>query len=342
MDDRLTIHLAPVIALPVLQPQKAPTTPPRSVRLSLTDRCDLACVYCRPDRRDGYLEDRLELDAWKAMAAGLVRAGVRRVRLTGGEPLLHPAIVEVIEHLGTLGLDDIAVTTNATRLERHARALRDAGLMRINISLDTLDPERFHRMTRGGDLAAVLRGVERALEVGFHEIKLNAVVVREENDHELEDLVRWSWERDIIPRFLEIMHIGEGAKLKDRVVRASEMRVRLGHLVTSAEPMAEADRGPAKYLFARHDPKKKIGFITGTSDTYCKGCDRLRVAADGTLRPCLATNDGLSAAAQARNGDVSDIARAVHEAWTRKPDGDVWKGCTEPDAASVSMRGIGG
>ncbi len=106
MDDRLTIHLAPVIALPVLQPQKAPTTPPRSVRLSLTDRCDLACVYCRPDRRDGYLEDRLELDAWKAMAAGLVRAGVRRVRLTGGEPLLHPAIVEVIEHLGTLGLDD--------------------------------------------------------------------------------------------------------------------------------------------------------------------------------------------------------------------------------------------
>lgn len=331
-----------MVALPVLQPRPAPATPPRSVRLSLTDRCDLACIYCRPDKRDGYLEDRLEVEAWKTMAAGLVRAGVRRVRLTGGEPLLHPAIVEMVAFLGTLGLEDLALTTNATRLDRHARALRDAGLMRVNISLDTLDADRFRRMTRGGKLDVVLRGVDAALAAGFDEIKLNAVVVRDENDAELEQIVRWSWDRGIVPRLLEVMHVGEGAKLKDRVVRASEMRARLAHLLHGGEAVGEADRGPAKYLVARHDPTKKVGFITGTSDTYCKGCDRLRVAADGTLRPCLATNDGLSAAHVARTGDASAIAEAVHEAWQLKPDGDVWKGCTEPDAASVSMRGIGG
>ncbi|MBN9163857.1 MAG: cyclic pyranopterin phosphate synthase MoaA [Myxococcales bacterium 68-20] len=332
-----------MVALPVLQPRPAPATPPRSVRLSLTDRCDLACIYCRPDKRDGYLEDRLEIEAWKTMAAGLVRAGVRRVRLTGGEPLLHPAVVEVVAFLGSLGLDDLALTTNATRLARHARALRDAGLMRVNVSLDTLDADRFRRMTRGGKLDVVLRGIDAALAAGFDEIKLNAVVVRGENDDEIEGIVRWSWERGIVPRFLEVMHIGEGAKLKDRVVRASEMRARLAHLVHhQTEAIGEADRGPAKYLFARHDPAKKVGFITGTSDTYCKGCDRLRVAADGTLRPCLATNDGLAAGHIARGGDASEIAGAVHDAWKLKPDGEVWKGCTEPDAAAVSMRGIGG
>lgn len=332
-----------MLALPVLQPPRAPATPPRSVRLSLTDRCDLACIYCRPDKRDGYLEDRLELDAWKTMATGLVRAGVRRVRITGGEPLLHPAVVDMVAFLGTLGLEDLALTTNATRLERHATALRRAGLRRVNISLDTLDAHRFHRMTRGGKLDVVLRGIDAALAAGFDEVKLNAVVVRDENDGELEDIVRWSWERGIVPRFLEVMHVGEGAKLKDRVVRASEMRVRLAHLVVPhAEAVPEADRGPAKYVLARHDPTKKIGFITGTSDTYCKGCDRLRVAADGTLRPCLATNDGLAAGQVARSGDSDGVAGAVHEAWTRKPDGEVWKGCTEPEAAAVSMRGIGG
>jgi cyclic pyranopterin phosphate synthase len=331
-----------MVALPVLQPHPAPATPPRSVRLSLTDRCDLACIYCRPDKRDGYLEDRLEIGAWKTMARGLVRAGVRRVRLTGGEPLLHPAVVEVVAFLGTLGLEDLALTTNATRLERHARALREAGLMRVNVSLDTLDPERFRRMTRGGKLDVVLRGIDAALAAGFDEIKLNAVVVRGENDAEIEDIVRWCWDRGIVPRLLEVMHVGEGAKLKDRVVRASEMRARLAHLVQAGEPVREPDRGPAKYLRARHDPAKKVGFITGTSDTYCKGCDRLRVAADGTLRPCLATNDGLGAGHVARSGDADAIAMAIHEAWRLKPDGEIWKGCTEPDAASVSMRGIGG
>jgi GTP 3',8-cyclase len=312
------------------------------VRLSLTDRCDLACIYCRPHRHDGYLEERLDVDAWKTMVHGLVRAGVRRVRLTGGEPLLHPALVEVVRFLGTLGLDDIALTTNATRLEALARPLREAGLRRVNVSLDTLSPTLFREMTRGGRLEVVLRGIDAALAAGFDEMKLNAVVVRGSNDEELEDLVRWSWERGIVPRFLEVMAVGEGAHLQDRVVTMGEMRARLVHLVEPGEPERELDRGPARYLVSRTDPQKKIGFISGTSDTYCKGCDRLRVAADGTLRPCLATNDGLPAAAVARAGDVEAVERATFEAWRLKPDGEVWKGCTEDTAAGVSMRGIGG
>jgi cyclic pyranopterin phosphate synthase len=254
------------------------------VRLSLTDRCDLACVYCRPHRHDGYAEKRLELDAWKAMVDGLVKAGVRRVRLTGGEPLLHPDVVEVIAHLASLGLDDVALTTNATRLEKLAAPLRAAGLRRINVSLDSLDAHRFLRMTRGGNLALVVRGIDAALAAGFDEVKLNAVVMRGENDVELESLVRWSWDRGIVPRLLEIMMIGEGATLADRVVTASEMRQELTHLLCDEEPIKETDRGPARYVRARHDPHLRVGFISGTSDTYCKGCDRLRVPRDQRRR----------------------------------------------------------
>ncbi len=323
-------------------PKVEPVTPPTSVRLSLTDRCDLACIYCRPDKQDGYFDEVLDLAAWKTMVNGLVQAGVRRVRLTGGEPLLHPQAVAMVAYLASLGLEDLALTTNATRLARLARPLRDAGLHRINVSLDTLDPERFARMTRGGRLARVLAGIDAASSVGFTSIKLNAVVVRGENDEEIEAIVRWCWERDIVPRLLEVMQIGEGAKLADRVVTAAEMRVRLAHLLEPHDGEREAGRGPAKYVRARHDTSKRVGFITGTSDTYCKGCDRLRVASDGTLRPCLATNDGVAAGDIARSGDESRVVAAIAEAWAKKPDGDVWKGCTEDEAAKVSIRSIGG
>ena len=298
-------------ALTVLQARKEaraePQVKPRSVRLSLTDRCDLACIYCRPHKQDGYVEERLDFAAWKTMVNGLVSAGVRRVRLTGGEPLLHRDIVAVVSYLDSLGLDDVAVTTNATRLQKLARPLRDAGLRRVNISLDSLDEDRFKRMTRGGRLMTVMRGIDAALAVGFDEVKLNAVIVRGENDEEVESLVRWSWARGIVPRLLEVMAVGEGANLKDRVVSANEMRARLAHLLVPGDAEREKDRGPARYVMAREDASKKVGFITGTTDTYCKGCDRLRVASDGMLRPCLATNDGLSASQLARAGDAAGI-----------------------------------
>lgn len=329
--------------LPLFAPAPRPATPPRSVRLSLTDRCDLACIYCRPHRHDGYLEDKLDDDAFEAMARGLVLAGVRRVRITGGEPLLHARVVDRVRFLASLGLDDLAMTTNATRLAKLAAPLREAGLSRVTISIDSLDPSRFFRLTRGGRLADVLAGVEAARAAGFDELKLNAVVLRGENDAELEALARFSWERGIVPRFIEVMKIGEGATIGEAaLVTVAEMRRTLAHVLVDDHAIPDPDRGPARYVAARHDPSLRIGFISGTSDTYCAGCDRLRVSADGMLRPCLATNDGVAARSEAEARDPAAVATAVAAAWAKKPDGETWKGCTEDSASEVSMRAIGG
>jgi GTP 3',8-cyclase len=328
-------------SLPLLA--DAPRVEPRTVRVSLTDRCDLACVYCRPSRSDGYLEKRLEDEAWRAMVRALVQAGVRRVRITGGEPLLHPRVTELVAFVASLGVDDLALTTNATLLEKLAQPLRDAGLRRLTVSLDSLVAERFWRITRGGRLDRVLAGVEAARAAGFEELKVNTVVLRGENDDELPAIVRWSWARGMVPRFIELMHIGEGANLpRQTLVGHDEMRARLAHLLADDAGERDPDRGPARYVNARHDAKLRVGFITGTTDTYCGSCDRLRVASDGTLRPCLATNDGVDAMDLAERGDVGGLVAAIAEAWALKPDGRTWKGCTEETAAAVSMRAIGG
>jgi GTP 3',8-cyclase len=328
-------------SLPVLGVK--PRVEPRTVRLSLTDRCDLACVYCRPSRSDGYLEKRLDDDAWKAMVHALVQAGVRRVRITGGEPLLHPRVTELVAFVASLGVEDLALTTNATLLDGLARQLRDAGLRRLTVSLDSLVPERFWRITRGGRLDRVLAGIEAARDAGFEEMKLNTVVLRDDNDDELPALVEWAWARGIVPRFIEVMRVGEGANLPaSKLVGHSEMRLRLSSLIGDDEGTGDPHRGPARYVPSRRDPRLRVGFITGTTDTYCSTCDRLRVASDGTLRPCLATNDGVSGMELAQRGDVDGLVQAIGEAWALKPDGQTWKGCTEETAAGVSMRAIGG
>jgi cyclic pyranopterin phosphate synthase len=318
------------------------STPPRSVRLSVTDRCDFACTYCRPGRNDGYAERRLSLAAWGTIIDGLLASGVRRFRLTGGEPLVLPGIVDIVRLIASRGVDDLALTTNASQLERLAGPLRDAGLQRVNVSIDTLDPERFRTITRGGELAPVLRGLDAARAAGLLPIKLNAVILRGTNDDELEALTRFAWDRGFVPRFLELMPIAEGAKLQDRLVTAAEMRAHLAHLLVDEPPTTERDRGPARYVRARHDAALRVGFITGTSDTYCKACDRLRVSSTGELRPCLATDDGVDAREAAERGDVDAASALVSAAWRRKPDGEAWKGCTEESAARVSMRAIGG
>jgi cyclic pyranopterin phosphate synthase len=338
-------------ALPVLDQRTAAPAPsverasPRSVRISVTDRCDMACVYCRPSMLDGYLpaEDRLDVDAWETLVAGLVQSGVRRVRITGGEPLLFKGLVEVVRRVRALGVEDLAITTNASRLARFAIPLREAGLQRVTVSLDSLDADRFARITRGGDLAAVLRGVDAALAAGFDEVKTNTVVLRDDNDAELESIVAWAWSKGITPRFIEVMGVGEGGRIwRDRLVPAAEQRARLAHLLEDAPGEPDADRGPSKYVRARDGSGRRVGFITGSTDTYCAGCDRLRATSDGMLRPCLSTNDGVDVSADLRAGaDASVVAERLQEAWAMKPD-DRWKGCTEETARDVNMRATGG
>ncbi|MDC0681114.1 GTP 3',8-cyclase MoaA [Sorangium atrum] len=316
---------------------------PRSARISVTDRCDFACTYCRPSRHDGYADGKLMTAAWRTMFEALRDAGVRRVRLTGGEPLLHPEIVSIVGCLASLGFEDLALTTNASQLARLAGPLRAAGLHRLNVSIDTLDPARFHEVTRGGELARVLDGIDAAIAAGFSPIKLNTVVLRGVNDDEIERLALWAWERRMVPRFLEVMPIAEGARLVGKhLVTAAEMRARLAEHLLPEEAAAEPGLGPARYVRARRDPSLRVGFITGTSDTFCESCDRLRVSSTGVLRPCLATDDGVDASREAKIGDREAIRLRLDEAWRLKPDGKVWKGCTEETASAVSIRAIGG
>jgi GTP 3',8-cyclase len=336
---------------------------PRAVRLSITDRCDLACVYCRPSRRDGYLpsERRLSVRDFRVLMEALVAKGVRRARLTGGEPLMHPEVVELVRAIASVpGLEDLALTTNATRLRTLAGPLRAAGLRRINVSMDSLDETRFAALSRGGRLSDVMAGLEAAVAVGFEEIKLNTVVVgpalhetpdeptrdpvaaNVRNDDELEAIARFAWSIGATPRFLELMTVGEGARLGERFVPFATMHARLSPMLEDATPSRQADRGPAIYLAARDNPDRRIGFITGTSATFCAGCDRLRVGSDGGLRPCLAKPDAYSVREEIFAGDLDAIGAQLDRAWSNKPDGVAWKGCTEPTAADVNMRQTGG
>lgn len=287
-------------------------------------------------------EQRLGVSGWTALVRGLVAQGVRRVRITGGEPLLHPQLLEVVGAIANIdGVEDLALTTNGTRLAERALALRKAGLQRLNVSIDSLVPERFERMTRGGKLSSVLRGIERAAAAGFKELKTNTVVVAGENDDELLALTGWAWSLGMTPRFLELMAIGEGARLRDRVVSFQSMHASLAPVLADAPGRREPERGPAIY-FASRRGRHRVGFITGSSDTFCEGCDRLRATSDGRLRSCLASNRSVSVADAARSYDLAQIGHGLAQAWAEKPDGSAWHGCNEEGAAAVSMRASGG
>ncbi len=336
------------VALPmlrdVLRSVQLERVSPRLVRLSITDRCDMACVYCRPVRDDAYLpaSERLGVDGWETVLRGLQAEGVRRVRITGGEPLLHRDVLALVRRVASLGVEDLALTTNASRLASLAVPLREAGLRRLTVSLDSLDPDVFASITRGGDLAEVLRGVDAARAAGFDELKLNTVVLRGLNDGELPAITRWAWGLGITPRFIEVMGVGEGGRIwRERLVSRDEMRSRLDGLVVDGDGVRDDDRGPARYVEAADGSGRRVGFITGSTDTYCARCDRLRVTSDGNLRPCLATPDGVSIADAVRRDDAGAVREALREAWDRKPDA-AWRGCTEDSARAVSMRGTGG
>jgi cyclic pyranopterin phosphate synthase len=340
---RASLPLLHQVAEPTLAPGATiERAGPRSVRISVTDRCDYACTYCRPSHREDYASERMPLEAWETIVDALLAAGVQRFRLTGGEPLVFPKIVELVEMLAKKGVQDLALTTNASQLAKLAGPLRAAGLMRINVSLDTLLHDRFATVTRGGRLADVLAGIDAAAAAGLGPIKLNTVVLRGVNDDELEPIVQYAWSRGLIPRFLEIMPIAEGARLVgEQLVTVAEMRARLAHLLdpSTFEPMPGL--GPARYASSRSGGHL-VGFISGTSDTFCASCDRLRVSSTGALRPCLATDVGVDAQGAARAGDADEVRARLAAAWSQNPDGTTFKGCTEPSAARVSMRAIGG
>lgn len=282
------------------------------LRLSITGRCNLGCQYCSP-RRDS---DARHMDA--AFAVALVRwlsgrHDVRHVRLTGGEPLVHPRVVDIVAAVSELrSLDEVTLTTNGQMLDRWARPLRESGLTRINVSLDTLRAERFDRLTSGGDLSRTLQGIEAAVSAGLTPVRLNVVVQRGINDDELCDLAEWGFQRGCTVRFLELMRVGPRAGATDgRLVPAVEI---LRHLSRrfALRPIAAPVGQPATDFVAtclERGLVGRLGLIASTTRPFCARCRRLRITAQGEILSCLFAPGGPSLA-EAWNGGALDEERA--------------------------------
>jgi cyclic pyranopterin phosphate synthase len=258
------------------------------LRLSITDRCNLRCGYCMPaegvaPRRHDEILSYEELATFARVA---VEAGISKVRVTGGEPLVRKGCAAFIAMLaGTLGIADIALTTNGLLLPRYAPELRVAGLRRVNVSLDSLDQQRYARITRGGELAAALAGLDAAFAVGFAPVKLNALLLRGIED-ELDAFVGLTRERELHVRFIEHMPLDRRVSMVDELVPAPEVleRLRVGYDLQPAE--GPYGHGPASY-WRVPGAKGTIGFIAGVSEHFCQTCNRLRLTADGRLKNCL-------------------------------------------------------
>ncbi|QSQ25465.1 GTP 3',8-cyclase MoaA [Pyxidicoccus parkwayensis] len=333
------------------QPPPDPLAPPlldaqgrrmTYLRLSITDRCNFRCTYCSPASWGGK-KDLLTAEELARISAVFASMGIRRVRLTGGEPLIRPDIVDVSRRIAALpGIRNVAITTNASHLAALAVPLREAGVTQLNISLDTLSPETFRRISKQGDFDAILRGIDAAAAAGYASLKLNAVVMRGVNDGEAAALVAYAHARGITPRFIELMPFGQG-----QPVPTAELveQLRASGLALEPEPeeqeeaAASPTSGPARYW---RTPAGRVGFISPLTQNFCGGCNRVRVASNGDLRSCLGGRAQAPLHQLIRGGATDvELAVAIRRALGDKPDGHRF---TEPgnDATLLSMMGIGG
>ena len=274
------------------------------LRVSVTDLCNLRCVYCMPPGGSelSRKEEILSLEEILKLVKHGVSLGVNKIRITGGEPLVRKGIISLVNQIAEIkGIDDIAMTTNGVFLKEFATELKSSGLSRLNISLDTMREDRFAEITRGGNIADVFDGVEAVLKAGFKGTKMNAVVMRGDNDDEIHDFVRYIMERDIELRFIELMASGWKDMVdEDRFMPTSEImeRVRgVGELVPDKQRIGG---GPAT-IYRIKGALGSIGFISAVSKPFCKTCNRLRLTSDGKLRSCLLTGGEV---------DIKDILRS--------------------------------
>jgi GTP 3',8-cyclase len=294
------------------------------LRVSVTDRCDFRCVYCMAETMT-FLprKDLLTLEELDRLASAFIARGVRKLRLTGGEPLVRRNVIWLIEqlsrHIGN-GLDELTLTTNGSQLALHARALAACGVKRINVSLDTLDAARFRAITRHGDLAQVLRGIDAADREGL-KIKINTVALREVNEDEIEDLIRWAHGRGFDLTLIETMPMGDiGVDRVDQYLPLSLVRARLARHFT-LDDIAYRSGGPARYVSVR-ETGGKLGFITPMTHNFCESCNRVRVTCTGTLYMCLGQEDSADLRASLRaSSDDTLLHAAIDSAIARKPKG---------------------
>ncbi len=299
--------------------------PIRDLRISLTDRCNLRCVYCMPEEGISFLprEDLMRLDEILTLTRIAAELGVVKVRLTGGEPTVRPDLVDIVRGIAQIpGIRDIAMTTNGVRLRTLAGPLARAGLRRVNVSLDTLNPEVFARITRGGRLQDVLEGLRAAEEAGLVPIKVNAVVVRGFNHEEVVDLAALTLNRAWEVRFIEVMPFGEVADLAlAGVVRSEETMARIEAAFGPLEPLDLSGGDPAR-TYRIPGAAGTLGFISPISDPFCSRCGRLRLTADGKLRLCLLRDDEEDLLTPLRRGVPYDELREIFRAAAyRRPFG---------------------
>ena len=311
----------------------------RDLRISLTDRCNFRCTYCMPkeifNRDYEYLkrDALLSFDEIERVARSFVRHGVRKLRITGGEPLLRNGIEELVATLAAIpDVDDITMTTNGASLRKHAKQLYAGGLRRLNISLDSLDAERFKQLTRTGDLAKVIDGIHAAQEAGFKRIKLNAVILKGRNDDEVIDLVTFARREGLDISFIEEMPLGDVSDHSRAETFYSSDDVQT--LIESRYPLiptTETTPGPSRY-FRMADSDSRVGFISPHSHNFCDTCNRVRVTVEGRLLLCLGNEHSVDLRAVLRRhpGDMQVLKTAIINALPLKPerhhfttDGDV-------------------
>ena len=291
------------------------------LRISVTDRCNLRCVYCMPPSGIHHMshDDILTYEEIYTIARAAAELGISKVRITGGEPLVRTGLPELIRMLARIDvLDDISLTTNGILLGSYAAELKQAGLRRVNISLDTLKPDKFKRITRGSyDLSDVLAGIDTAQSVGLNPVKLNMVVMAGTNDDEVLDFGAKTISDGWHVRFIEFMPVIGGDTI--RFVPVSDMRKRLEQLGKLEPYLPDVGNGPAKYFRFPH-ARGTIGFITPVSEHFCFCCNRLRLTADGKLRPCLLSDDEIDLKQPLRSGiSLSGLKQLIEETVARKP-----------------------
>ncbi|WP_129626239.1 GTP 3',8-cyclase MoaA [Candidatus Oscillochloris fontis] len=309
------------------------------LRVSLTDRCNMRCVYCMPTvgmqfvPRPELLTNAELICVLQAAAA----VGLRKIRLTGGEPLLRPGLVDLVRAIKAIpGIEQIAMTTNALRLDELALPLRQAGLDRVNMSIDSLDPHKFRRMTGGGSLDEVWAGVRAADAAGLHPIKLNAVVVRGMNDDEVVQLAAltqtYPWEL----RFIEVMPLTGVAGLADAgVISSAELITRVESHFGPLELLSHDPHDPAR-CYRIPGAAGQIGFISAVTDPFCATCNRMRLTAEGRLHLCLLRDDEVDLRAAVRGGaSQAELAQIIRDAVSAKP----W-GHGLPDGVRPTLRGM--
>lgn len=292
------------------------------LRLSVTDRCDLRCKYCRPREFDGYAEPAnwLNFDEIRRVVGAFARMGVGHLRLTGGEPLLRRNIVELVQDLARLpGIDDLSLSTNATQLARHAAALKAAGLSRVNVSLDSLDKGCMQAVTGRDALDAVMAGLMAARDAGLLPIKLNMVLMRGVNDHEVERMAAFCFEQGFILRLIEIMPMGQTGR-DARYLPVDEILPRLVERFGLEPAALELGGGPARY-WQTADGQGRIGFITPVSQHFCATCNRVRLSVEGTLYLCLGQEERVDLAPLLRGGaSDAELSAAIRDAIELKPE----------------------